>query len=50
MDKDVRIKELEDALRRIWHVAQHAPVASKAEQTVCTIQTIVRRVVPDAGK
>ena len=32
-----RAAELEASLRRIWDIANHAPVATKAEQTIADI-------------
>jgi hypothetical protein len=37
-DLERRNAELEEALRRIWHLAQHAPVARQAEKTLGAIQ------------
>lgn len=43
-DRD-RVAELEAAMNEIWEMAQHAPVASRAEKTICAIQAKVRQHV-----
>jgi hypothetical protein len=38
MSSQLRIDELESALHRVWHIAQHGPVAQDSEQALGRIQ------------
>ena len=44
---EARVAELEDALREIWELAQHAPVAQNSEKALGAIQ---RRVTATGAR